>query len=340
MTESSQISNSLRHRLGPLLLRLVIGSALLVFVFTRAADLRHVVETLRQASIPRLLLALVIAATGEVLTAWKWALLVRSIGGRLPLLAAVRASFIGMFYNNYFPGSVGGDVVRVLLIARYAGGKARATASAFMQRNTGVAGLFAIGIPAAFLWPRWMELPGDFLNRPLTAWLHDARAWLIGAALGYAAVNIILFSRGAYDRLWALLHRHITWRPAGFFLDKIRRFHTELHGFRFWLAAPLAISAATQLLDIFMVWNLAAALNLDIPFHVLLVAVPLVTLANLLPITINGIGLREAMYVALLTSAAIPPSHAVALSLMQFGVIVALAMVGGILQTVNRKPNL
>src|SRR5690606_26936878 len=100
-----------------------------------------------------------------------------------------------MFYNNFLPGSVGGDVVRVLLIARYAGGKAKAAASVFMQRNTGLAGLFAIGIPSSFLWPRIMDWPGELINRHMTDWLHDCRVWLLAAMVGFAGVNALLFNR-------------------------------------------------------------------------------------------------------------------------------------------------
>lgn len=348
MNESSQISALLRHRLAPLAVRAVVGVSLLAFVFSRGADLRHVLEIVRRADVVLLLAALGIAVTGELITAWKWALLVRFGGGVLPYGVAVRASLIGMFYNNFLPGSVGGDVVRVLLIARYAGGKAKAAASAFMQRNTGLAGLFAIGIPAAILWPLMIDFPVFAGERTLFAWPHDCRFWLISAAVGYCTVNVIMFSRTAYDRAWSLLGLNRDGVSAGgarqpgfiggirktlvLFFQKLRRFHTELHGSRFWEARPLRLSVLTQLIDIMMVWTLSRGLGLDVPLEVLMVAVPMVTLANLLPVTVNGIGLREFMYVALLSGTGVAASQAVALSLMQFGVIVVLSGVGGILQ--------
>lgn len=329
--------------------RLAIGLGLLMFLFTRQADLQSVWHLVRNARWERLLMALAIAITGEVATAWKWSLLVKRIGGRLPLSRAVRASFIGMFYNNFFPGSVGGDVAKILIVARDAGGKARAAASAFMQRNTGLAGLFIIGIPAAFLWPRHLDWPDLADLKPGARWITDSRTWLISAAIGYGAVNGVMFSRRAYDRLWLLSRRisaqtssplaalqgqhtaSLLQRWVRTITEKIRRFHTELHGYRFWMMAPLLLSVLTQLIDIFLVWNLSQAIGVSIPLPVLMVTVPMVTLANLLPITLNGIGLRETMYIALLHSAGVPASQAMALSLLQFAVMLTLAAVGGAL---------
>lgn len=348
MNESSHIYSIHPRRLAPLAIRLLVGLAILAFVFSRGADLNQVSQIIKNANPAHILLVLLIAIAGEILTACKWTLLIQYIGGKLPLLDGVRASFIGMFYNNFLPGSVGGDIVRVLLVARHAGGKARALASAFMQRNTGLAGLFVIGIPAAFLWPVRLELPNEFQLTRLE-WLRDCRFWLLTAVVGYGAVNLALFSRQTYSFIWNIFQRtaghpdqpsairqsrkSLLLTPLTYLFQKLRRFHTELHGFRYWLTAPLVISAITQLIDIFMVWNLSQALSVPIPFHILLVAVPMVTLANLIPITINGIGLREAMYVALLTASdSVMPSQAVALSLMHFAIIITLSAIGGLWQ--------
>lgn len=324
--------------------RLSVGIALLVFLFSRHADIQQVWQLIARSDVWLLLFALFLAVGGEIITAYKWRRLVDHIGGNLPIPHAVRASFIGMFYNNFFPGSVGGDIVRVLLIAREAGGKARATASAFMQRNTGLAGLFIIGIPSAIFWPRHIEWPGGLKFPAAMYWLTDCRVWLFGALTGYVAVNMILFSQAFYGRIWKIIdieethpNRSRPHRILRKILQKIQRFHMELHGYRYWLPLPLIISAVTQIIDVYLVYNLGAALGISVSFPVLLVTVPMVSLANLAPVTINGIGLRETMYVALLHSAGVSASEAVALSLLQFAVITTLAAMGGVLQVIGKR---
>jgi hypothetical protein len=61
-----------------------------------------------------------------------------------------------------------------------------------------------------------------------------------------------------------------------------------------------------------------------------MVAVSMITVASLAPITVNGIGLREILYVALLHPAGVPVNAAVAISLLKFAVITILAALGGL----------
>lgn len=339
-----------------LMLRLMTGLALLTFVFTRGASVKEVIAAFAGADGGQLAFALGIALLGEGVTAYKWKLLIESAGGHLPLKKAVRTSLIGMFYNNFFPGSVGGDIVRALIVAKNAGGKAAAAASTFMQRNTGLAALFFVGIPAALLWPRRILMPGLVENLRLEALLSSPLLWLGLALTGYIGVNLLLFSRYLYAAVWHYLHRISDAAApearvpvgrqalkmfirrgvrAGF--RKLQRFHQELHGYRFWQAGPLGLSVVTQMLDIFLIWNLAQALAISVSMTDLMVAVPLVTLANLLPITVNGIGLRETMYLALLTGAGVAPSQAVALGLLQFGVVLSLSSAGGVLHVFGKN---
>lgn len=337
-----------------LALRIATGLALLGFVFSRGASIKEVAAALAGASPARLVFAVAVAVTGELVTAVKWKLLIASAGGRLPLGKAVRTSFVGMFYNNFFPGSVGGDIVRALMVARYAGGKASAAASTFMQRNTGLAALFFVGIPAAVVWHRQMNLPDVVWQNSLRAVVASPLLWLGAASVGYAAVNMVLFSRRLYAGVWRYLHKITGAEPCSYAgrglwrvkaalgraakggFKKLQRFHQELHGYPFWQGGPLALSVVSQLLDIFLVWNLAQALSIRVSLTDLLVVVPMVTLANLLPVTINGIGLRETMYLALLTGVGVAPSEAVALGLAQFGVVLLLSASGGIVHLVSK----
>jgi len=324
-----------------LLIRISVGIALLAFLFTRHADIGSVSRLIRNASLPWVIFAIFLSASGEVITAYKWRRLIAHIGGNLPILKAIRASFIGMFYNNFFPGSVGGDIIRVLLVSREAGGKARATASAFMQRNTGLAGLFVVGLPATFLWPRHIQLPA---NIPLPPLLTDTRFLITFALAGYTATNALLFNRTAYHRLWQISDYEESHLPANrihrvirIILRKLQRFHAELHGYSFWLPLPLAISAFTQMIDIVLVFTLGQALGISVTLPLLMTVVTLVSLGNLIPVTVNGIGLRETLYVSLLASASIPANQAIALSLCHFSVIMLMAAVGGLLQLLAAK---
>ncbi len=84
------------------------------------------------------------------------------------------------------------------------------------------------------------------------------------------------------------------------------------------VAALLACSGAVLALWIASLTAFARALGLDVGIATLSFAAPLVTLATLLPISIGGVGVREAGYALLLEPHGVLPNEAVALGLVQY----------------------
>lgn len=362
-----------RKRLTSLLIRLGVAAAILWVLFANHASLQEVGRLLKQANPRWIAFALFLAVAGEVLTAYKWRVLLATVGSRLPIIKAIHVSFIGMFYNNFFPGSVGGDIIRTLLISREAGGKARAAASIFMQRNTGLAALFLAGLPAAYLYPMTWDYPGQWVSRITDAApiLSAPTPWFVLAGIGFAVVNIALFSP-RLARLWNLVQRRLpsphtahdtphnapshdtphsalsendqarittqsTFRRILTTLfEKLERFHRELHGYRFFLPTPLILSIFTQLIDVAAVYAITHAIGHPLPYGTLIPIVSFITLASLAPVTFNGLGMREALYIGLLATHGISPSVAVSISLMKFALTTLIALYGGLLHLRTR----
>ncbi|MGI8906888.1 MAG: lysylphosphatidylglycerol synthase transmembrane domain-containing protein [Candidatus Sumerlaeaceae bacterium] len=327
MTSSSQ---SLRSR-TVLLIRILLAAGLLIVVFRIFADFHKTVEKLRNASVPLLLFGLAIAIIGETLTAYKWKLLLAHLGERLRLRESVRISLIGMFYNNFLPGSLGGDVARTVFVAERVGGSMRAAASVFMQRNTGLAGLLIVANLASWIWPE--RIPPVAGRYELPYLLSFPAVWFAMATAGYVAINLALVSEPLYKLIWKTAqgpdHVHVGWR--GRLLGALHTLHEEIRYYRSYWSVPLLLSVLTQVIDSTLVYIASRALGLQLPFHPFLIAVPMVTLAAMLPISFNGIGLREAGYVLLLASSAVAPEAAVGISLIQFSYIAILSLLGGLL---------
>lgn len=301
-----------------------------MLVFRLLADLDTTIALLASAAPAWLFTGLLIAISGELVTALKWRFLARHIGSNLPMAQSVRISLIGMFYNNVLPGSVGGDVARLLMAARHLGGRARAAASVFMQRNSGLGGLLIVGNIASWVWHSSLVPAGS----PAYRW---PSAWLAVITFGYLAANLVLLSPGAYRRAWNLLgkfrQRHSLVISVA---TKLRRLHEELLPFRGYWTTPLLLSVVTQLIDCTLVYAAARALGLVPPYYLFLVSVPLVTVAALMPITFNGIGVREIGYILLLSAAGIPEEAAAGIGLLQFGYIATLSAMGGLLLLFRR----
>lgn len=313
------------------LLRIALAVCLLLLVFRIFADFHKTVERLRNVSVPLLLLGLQVAVLGEAITAYKWKLLLQHLGERLRLWDSVRIAYIGMFYNNFLPGSLGGDVARTVFVADRVGGALRAAASVFMQRNTGMGGLLIVANLASWIWPhRIPPIAGKF---ELPYLLSFPAVWFGLATVGYVAINLALVSDPIYRVAWKAAHvgHSEATGVRGKISHALHRLHEEIRYYRTYWTVPLVLSVLTQVTDSFLVYIASRALGLHLPFHPFLIAVPMVTLAAMLPISFNGIGLREAGYVLLLAGSAVAPEAAVGISVIQFSYIAVLSLIGGLM---------
>ena len=319
-------------------LKLLFGICLLALIFRFAADLRSTVKEIRAAKIGWLMVAIIVAIAGELLTAFKWKLLLNYVGEHLPLKHAIKASFVGMFYNNLLPGSVGGDIARALHIASHVGGKARAAASAFMQRNSGMGGLLLVANFASWIWFSQVSI-GKSISSPF----NKPAFWFAAASVGYISINCILMLNSLYLLIWQrgvrLIDRQGNRPRLLKILNLLHKLHLEVQMYRSYWTISLAISIATQLIDCTMVFMLAQAIGLSIPYFMFLIVVPLVTLAAMTPITFNGIGLREMAYVLLFSGTVLSNEKLVGLSLLQLGMTAFLSTMGGIVQLYEMRIN-
>jgi uncharacterized protein (TIRG00374 family) len=319
----SLIRRSTRRGLGRWLKPTVtIGLYVLVFYWT---DARQIVGTLRTAQLGTIALCVVLYAAGQALSAFKWRLLIVPVGLATPYARLVGFYFTGMFFNLFLPTIVGGDAVKAVLLTRETGAPARATMSVFMERNTGLCALLAIALVAAYLAP-----PVTLYGVSLVA-----LTWLLAA--GYVAANVALFTPAVYR----LVDRVIALSPLG----RLRARTASLYE----AAAPytsafgviifaVIISIAFQAVVIGVVFLNSRALSLSIPLSAVAVFVPLVSLAGMLPVSVNGLGVREALYILLFGQIGVPAEAAVSLALLYLGVTFVASLPGGLVYALQKSP--
>ena len=157
--------------------------------------------------------------------------------------------------------------------------------------------------------------------------------WFAVVMAGYVAINALMLSHRSYALLWRYLARPegATPRLRHRIAAKVQRLHASLLLFRATLPSALVLSIFTQLLDCLIGYCVGRGLGIDLPFEFYLVCVPLVTLAQLIPITLNGLGLRESLYLLLMGSAGVSPEAATGLSLITFALGFILSLSGGLL---------
>ena len=255
------------------LLRVVIGVAIVALLLSRRDAAAQVAQTLGAVPPWVILGAVAFYWAGQILSAWKWQLLLRARGAEISLLACCQLYAAGMFGNLWLPTNVGGDALRATLLAARAPnlGRADALASIAVERGSGFAALLIIAASA-------LLLRGA-----------NAQGW---KTLG---ISLAVFA-GAGALSWGLLRlKH----------PKIARLKAALSFYarrqnRGVLWRALALSLLFQISQVLLNIGLASASGLELPARVFWWLGPLLSLSGLIPAGIGGLGVREAAAVALL----------------------------------------
>lgn len=129
-------------------------------------------------------LALGLSTAGQILVAFRWWLLLRSQSISIPFLSAVRLLFLGLFYNNFMPSSVGGDLLRAWYVTKHTNKRFEAALCVFVDRIVGLSSTLVIAAFFYLLFLRGETLPisakksAGFLN---TVTEHKIiLIWLLG----------------------------------------------------------------------------------------------------------------------------------------------------------------
>jgi uncharacterized membrane protein YbhN (UPF0104 family) len=253
----------------------------------------------------------------QVLAAVRWAALAHPIGFPFPVTTFIWRFFEGLFFNLCLPSSIGGDVVKAYRLADSTSGRLLAGCTVLADRLTGLA---ALGVLAG------------------TALI--AKEWVLGFSATLAVGGVLL---GA-----ALL---AFWIGVGS-LDRVLTIVPEGHAARHFIAQLLPYSMRPSLMTRAVGWSLlvqaggslavaliARGFGVVLPLSTWFAVVPLVALAMVVPLSINGVGVREGGLVLLLAPAGVPKDVAVAIGLLWFLATILTGLMGGVLFLLDRRPS-
>ncbi|HIE51272.1 MAG TPA: flippase-like domain-containing protein [Armatimonadetes bacterium] len=289
-------------------LRAALSAVALGLLFLKFPP-REVGQALRAVPGRQVAAAIGVYAGLQLFSALKWQVVLDGLGSSALWRNLARLYFVGMFSNFFLPTCVGGDAVRTYLLARRQGEWERPALSVLVERFTGFVALMGLGVVGA--WGVRMTVGGA------------AQRWL-EAGMGLVVVGL------AGSLMLMGLPRWTAWLP-----QRGRRVLARLSaGMRQLVRQPrrLALlggmSVAFQLgvtgLNAWLGWLCGVHLSAS----VWLLAVPLITLASLLP-TLGGLGVREAASVVVLTPFGVSAPRALAYSLLWQAVLLLTSLPGG-----------
>jgi glycosyltransferase 2 family protein len=303
-------------------LKLAFSLSILAFLLITKTSVRDILRVLSGVEIPWMAAAFSLHAVGLFCSAYRWQILARAQGDVIPLGYLMKSYLVGTFFNNFLPTSFGGDVVRIWDGSKYSQSLVRSSAIVVVERLTGIIVLFLFAFIASLF-----RL--DMANETPVIWVSLA----VGLA-GLACVALFLAPVGGRairalpDGKWtgAIREKTIAFRDVVLFYR-----HRKPEFLR--ASAWALILQANVVLYFFLIGK---AFHLEIPFPDYFVFVPIVLLVQTIPVTINGLGLREGSTIAIFAYYAIPAQTAFSFSLIDFGFRLLLGIIGGILYAMRK----
>jgi uncharacterized protein (TIRG00374 family) len=310
MTESEPIASS-RRRSVIVWLRFIVSAVLLAILVSKI-HLSHLLpDDIRLSTLVYLAAGITAAGLGIVLSAWRWqrVLAVFDVQARLRTLTS--HYFAGPFLGNVLPSTIGGDVLRVSRGTTTTGSASVSFASVVLERLTGFVALPLL----AFV---------GFVLRP--SLLRVEHAWLaIAISVGtLVLLGVILFVAG-HPKLAGRFAEHENWmRFIGAVhvgVDRLRRRARSTFD-------VLGAAVVYQVSTVAMVFFAVHTLDVSIPAAAVIAFAPAVAMAQTIPLSIGGLGVREGMLVLLLHPLGVPRGRAVAVGLLWYAMMLVVSLLG------------
>ncbi len=299
-----------------LFLRFGISIILLIFIFSKV-DRKAIFETIKHADKVLLLAAFIVFSLIYVLCLFRWKMLLKAVKIHLPLKRVIISYAGGVFFSLFLPSTIGGDLVRSIDLATHTRRPREVIATVLLDRLSGYVGLVTLALLAVIF--------GWNLVRDKSVLLAVA---IITAVL--IVILLVLFNRFLYSKVNQLLHSP----TAGKIREAIKNLHQELHYFRHHkgiIVKNLILSLLIQAIMPVTFYITALSLGVKINILYFFVFLPVIGAITLLPISIGGLGLRDAMTIFFFAKAGVTKDLAFAMSLLNFFFLLIYAGLGGLI---------
>lgn len=302
-------------------LRVVASATMLALLLTRF-DLSVLNPVQRLSSWSWVLMGLSVTLVAVVLATLRWQRVLQALDLPSDLQSLLGHVMAGQFVSNFLPSTVGGDVLRVARLSAGNGRPPESFASVVLERLTGFVVLPLITLVALF-------------GNPTLLHLGTASHLALALSLGTLGVLAVILVVAGNSRLGARLAGHANWLSflgaVHLGLDRMRRHPGEA-------VSVLAAALAYQLTIVLAAWAAGHALGLNMGWSAAMAFVPIVAIAQVLPLSVNGLGLREGALVLLLAPLGVATGQAVALGLLLYGMNLAVSLLGAPAFAVGPRP--
>ncbi len=284
------------------LIKIAISVILIVILFHKI-DLHQLKETISKVGLAEFILLCFFYLFAQFISSIRWKLVIKSFGKDEDFLFLFKLYLMGMFANLFLPSIIGGDTIKGYILSKRIGIR-QSISSIFLERYNGLVALLLLSLFSVLL----------FFN-------------LFGLRIVLAVISINIFAFISVYMLKFIKHEKVL-----LFYNDIALFHKSRE---FYIVSILSL--LIQIINILIYAYVGYLVNLNINIAYYFAFIPIITLISFLPISFNGIGVREFSFAYLFKYAGIMPAQAVSLSLIVFFVSVACSLIGGVFYLSNES---
>ena len=265
----------------------------------------------------------------HIIIGLRWWLLLRTQSIFIGFWAAVRLYFLGWFYNNFMPSSVGGDLVRAWYVTKHTDKKFEAVLSVFVDRAIGLASTIVIAVFFYLLFLRGQAEPVGFGTRggflKFVVGYRVVIFWLVVLV----AVTFLGFlsnrkGRAMLEKAWSSIRVH-----GLKMIEKLKNAVVIYCSRPLVILAVFGLTVFMQIMVITGFWFLGVSLGADVSIKYYYVFFTLMWVVGALPVSIGGAVVIEGGLAYLFVKfAAVEPEAALALALCQRAVWILASLPG------------
>jgi len=297
-------------------IKIAISLALIVLL-SRVVDFSEALSILPSIQLIYLFIIFFLIFLDRLVMSIKWNILLRAKNIHVPLFEVVKIYYIGNFLGSFLPATVGVDIARGWRLSRYEPDLTKIASSIIIERVLGfvVLSVFSLAAVTVLL----AHVDTDLSNM---AWVNLSAFLIVSAVFG---VSISKRMRIRVDKQLARFRGHDVFHKLKKFYDAYQEYGDAKRSLT--LFSILTFLETT--LPIIVNYFVAVALNISIPFYYFMVVIPIFLFLSRIPISIDGIGVQQGLFVVLFSFFGVPPSQALSMGILQH-ILTFLAMTPGL----------
>jgi uncharacterized protein (TIRG00374 family) len=303
---------------------LIFFSSFLLYIMLKDVELNEILTSIKSANVTLLIIAFSLHAIGLTISAFRWKLLLKTLKVKSSISYLIRSYLVATFFNHFIPSTIGGDSVRAYDSYKLGKDKTKGLVVIMIDRFLGLLALIILVIVSTFL---SIEVSSKIPS--LTLWITFfslAAAFVISFIL-WPPISLFIKIKDNSNKLISKI---------GKILYKFGNAFAQFSNNKRVLFKSLILSFLLQANVVFYYYLISVALGFDVHIINFSLIIPLTVFVLMIPISVNGIGLRENVLFFFFSFFGIAKTQVIAFAWIEFSMLLLLGVIGGVIYVLRK----